>query len=455
MTVQELSKKIAMRTLRAVYVYVMWPVWLIRGGLAFGYLLWLRHSGRQRIGAQPVSPGSSPTIVMLVVTALDRDPRVERGSRTLAANGFNVTIICPAWRGVSPRTAAQMDWGAGVTFRILPKRAARFAFYFPYLYGGSMLRAALREPAWAYHAHDLNTALIGLIAAAHKKVACMCDFHEWYSENVTYHRRSQTYRPHPPLKRRLFQVLEHLALHTATGVITVCESIAEDLEKRFQSPKSVQVIRNIPFLHPVEPGAPPYEALRASLGIAADTRIVLYQGGLGPSRNLEPVIRAMVHVSGAVLVIRGPEHDVYGPAYHALARQVGVRERVYCVGPVPSARVVDAARAGDIGLWTLLANVGLNFHYALGNKIFEYLAAGLPLLVADLPEAQRLVQHYQVGVCFDPDSPASIAAAINRMVHDHGFRETCQAHIPLALQAMQADQEWLKLVDVYRQIIRD
>jgi glycosyltransferase involved in cell wall biosynthesis len=162
----------------------------------------------------------------------------------------------------------------------------------------------------------------------------------------------------------------------------------------------------------------------------------------------------MVHVPGAVLVIRGPEHEVYGPAYHALARRVGVSERVYCVGPVPSARVVEAARAGDIGLWTLLANVGLNFHYALGNKIFEYLAAGLPLLVADLPEARRLVQRYQVGLCFDPDSPASIAAVINRMVHEHGFWETCQAHIPLALQAMQADQEWARLVDVYRKLMR-
>src|SRR5438874_701628 len=141
----ELGKKIALRISRTVYPYVAWPMWLIRGGVVLGYVLWLRRYGRHRMGVQPVSTPSSPTIVMLVVTALDRDPRVERGARTLAANGFKVTILCPAWRGVSPRTAAQMYWGSGVTFRILPRRAARFAFYFPYLFGGSMLRAALRE----------------------------------------------------------------------------------------------------------------------------------------------------------------------------------------------------------------------------------------------------------------------------------------------------------------------
>jgi glycosyltransferase involved in cell wall biosynthesis len=281
----------------------------------------------------------------------------------------------------------------------------------------------------------------------------MCDFHEWYSENVTYHAWSQSYRPHAPLKRWVFQVCEHLALHTATGVITVCESIAEELGKRYQAPKSVHIIRNIPFIHPVTPAASTYQDLRTTLEIAADTLIILYQGGLGPSRNLEPVIKAMAEVPGAVLVIRGPGHEEYGQAYQELARRVGVGEQVHCVEPVLSTRIVEEARAGDIGLWTI-ANVGLNFRYTLANKIFEYLAAGLPLLVADLPEARRVVQRYRVGLCFDPDSPASIARAIAQMVHDHNFREACKANIPLALQAMQADHEWAKLVSLYQQLMR-
>jgi glycosyltransferase involved in cell wall biosynthesis len=160
----------------------------------------------------------------------------------------------------------------------------------------------------------------------------------------------------------------------------------------------------------------------------------------------------MASVPRAVLILRGPGHDVYGAAYQALAQQVGIGDTVYCLAPVPSARVVEEAKAGDVGLWTLLANVGLNFHYALGNKIFEYLAAGLPLLVADLPEARRLVERYQVGLCFDPDSPTAIAAVINRMVEDQRFRETCKANIPRALDALRADQEWDKLVGVYRRL---
>ena len=235
-------------------------------------------------------------------------------------------------------------------------------------------------------------------------------------------------------------------------MITVSEGIGKGLEKRYQAPKSVHIIRNIPFIRHGDRAlaAPEYTDLRKTLGIAADTLIILYQGGLGPSRNLEPVIEAIAGVPRAVLIMRGPEHEVYGPGrIRALAQRVGAGDKMYCLAPVPSARVVEEAKAGDVGLWTLLANVGLNFHYALGNKIFEYLAAGLPLLVADLPEARRLVEQYQVGLCFDPDSPTSIAGAINRMVADHRFREACKANIPPALHALRADQEWNKLVGVY------
>jgi glycosyltransferase involved in cell wall biosynthesis len=390
---------------------------------------------------------------MLVVTALDRDPRVERGARTLAAHGFDVVIICPVWRAEPRAIAAMMHWGSGISFRILPNGVARFAFYFPYVFGFRMLRAAVREAGWAYHAHDLTTSLIGLIAAAKTRAACVCDFHEWYSENVTYQKRLQTYKPHPFLKRRLFQAIERLALHTATEVITVSESIGASLQERYGAPKRVRIIRNIPFVPQSDTAVQPHTDLRAALGIPADQLIVLYQGGLGPSRNLEPVILALASVPKAVLVIRGPEHEVYGPAYRALAQRLGIGKQVYCLEPVPSARVVEEARAGDIGVWTLLANVGLNFYLALGNKIFEYLAAGLPLLVADLPEARKLVEQYQVGVCFDPDSPASIAAALTRMVEDHCFRVACQANIPLALHALRADEEWDKLVRLYRELL--
>jgi glycosyltransferase involved in cell wall biosynthesis len=160
----------------------------------------------------------------------------------------------------------------------------------------------------------------------------------------------------------------------------------------------------------------------------------------------------MAQVKNAVLVIRGPGYESCARGYLQLAERAGAAGRVICLPPVPSDRVVAEARVADVGLWTLLANVGLNFELALPNKVFEYLAAGLPVLAADLPEVRQLIDQYGVGCCFDLTAPDSIARAIHALVDDDRRREQCRQNIARALDDLQADREWNKLVDLYQQI---
>jgi glycosyltransferase involved in cell wall biosynthesis len=419
-------------------------------------LLWysflLRCVRGPRARPRPVQPGEQPRIVMLVCSYLPVDPRVEREAKALVASGFEVTVICPEWSPPAPVP----DWGPHITIRIIPSNGPLHYFdqYFPYVYDERLLEAALAEDAWAYHGHDLNTALPALVAAMKKRVPCVCDFHEWYAENVTFNWTTRVYEPHPKMKRRIYELLEYVAIHSASKVVTVCESIAELLEKQYRSRQKIEVIRNIPHLNrgnsvtrwfPMD--------IRSELGLPRETRVLLYQGGVGPSRNLEPIIRAMAYVKSAVFVIRGPAIDAFGAGYKKLAEECGCGDRVFWLPPVPASDVVLEARSADIGIWTLLSNVGLNFKLALPNKVFEYLAAGVPLLVADLPEARRIVDRYQVGLAFDPEDPRAIADAINRLADDPDMLAICRANIPLALQDMAADREWQKLVDLYRRFI--
>jgi glycosyltransferase involved in cell wall biosynthesis len=428
---------------RTAYAFVFGPLY---AAAALAAYLWLRKAANRRIPLTAAA-ADDPLVVMLVCTNLPVDPRVEREARALAGHGFRVRVICPQWSPVTPLP----DWGPGVTFRILPRHAHRYSMFFPWIFSPSLYRAALAEPAWAYHAHDLDTALPALLAAAKRRVPCVCDFHEWYSENVSYDAILATYRPHRWYKRLLYRAVERLAVRSASRVVTVCDSIGKALEGRYQSPRKVAVIRNIPPITASDPHRPASD-LRARLGIPAQQPVVLYQGGVGPSRNLEPVVRAMALVPDAALVIRGPGVEQSAPAYMRLAAAVGCADRVFCLPAVPSARVVAEARSADLGLWTLLADVGLNFKYALPNKVFEYLAAGLPLLAADLPEVRRLVEEYGIGLCFDPDKPRSIAGAVNRFVQDEGFLRDCRANIAGALDDLRADREWGKLADLYFQL---
>src|SRR5690606_10936682 len=92
-----------------------------------------------------------------------------------------------------------------------------------------------------------------------------------------------------------------------------------------------------------------------------------------------------------------------------------------------------------------------NFYYALPNKIFEYLAAGLPIAGAEFPEVKAIIDQYEVGVTFDPYNPKSIGAALHKL-SDPLFHDKCRQNIPAAIQGLDALNEWRKLVVLYDEI---
>ena len=52
------------------------------------------------------------------------------------------------------------------------------------------------------------------------------------------------------------------------------------------------------------------------------------------------------------------------------------------------------------------------------NKLFEYMAAGLPVIASNFPLWQDIVYGAQCGICADPTDPAEIRKAITKMMND-------------------------------------
>ncbi|MGE0022664.1 MAG: glycosyltransferase [Hyphomicrobium sp.] len=406
------------------------------------FLMWKRSS-RPGVGTN----ASGRTVVMLVVSDLRVDPRVEREARALARAGYDVVAVWPDLRDKPP---PELDWGPRVTFRTLPWDYGTFAYGFPGFLGHKMANIALEYQPLAFHAHDLSTALVGLIAARATGAHLVCDFHEWYSENVTWSVVRGAYVAHDWKVRNAYRFLERMAFKHATAVVTVCESLAREMEREFGARQgSVHVIRNIPSLNSEPTHA--YRPLKDELGLAPETFVLLWQGGVGPSRMIEPIIEALPLVPKCVFVIRGPGIEFYGDGYRRLAEKLGVADRVMLLPPVPSRDVVAAAKGADAGIWTL-PNLCKNFYYALPNKIFEYVAAGLPVLVAHYPEARKLVEGHAIGRCFDPYDPRSIAAAIQSLASSPNLTKQLSERTREALHDMNADAEWDKLVAIYRDL---
>ena len=160
----------------------------------------------------------APHVVMLVVSDLRIDPRVLRSARALAGAGYRVTVMCPDL-STPPLREQPLDWGAGIEIRPLPWQAASYIMHFPWLFGDLMHEAAVAEQPFAFHCHDLTTAVVGLSAARRVGALCVCDFHEWYSENVSWNVEGQCWEPHPALKRNAYRLAERLALERADVVV--------------------------------------------------------------------------------------------------------------------------------------------------------------------------------------------------------------------------------------------
>jgi glycosyltransferase involved in cell wall biosynthesis len=414
--------------------------WSFMDGVATG-------EGRlpSRIGAR----AAGREIVMLIVSDLRFDPRVEREARALASAGYIVTIICPEpSKGAGEKY--NLDWGPGVLIKYVRPACGRFVTQKPGFHAGPLYSEALRMKPFAFHAHDLNTAYAALAAAKARGSHVVVDFHEWFSENVHWDNAKAAWVPFPPDWRRVLQVLETRCLSEASATVTVCDSIADAMVNELGGRRPV-VIRNIPSLNAIP--TKDYPPLKQQLGLPESSFVVLWQGGTGPTRMIEPIIEALAFAPRCIFVVRGPSLQYFGEGYRALAKDMGVEDRLMLVDPVPSGDVVAAARGADAGIWTL-PELCRNFTFALPNKIFEYIASGLPLLAAHYPEAKRLLTEHDVGLTFDPYDPKSIAAAINRLIDDPALAERFRNNASTALRQLDADAEWRKLVTLYDSLPR-
>jgi glycosyltransferase involved in cell wall biosynthesis len=404
------------------------------------------HALRPLPGARPATGENPLEIVMLVVSDLRIDPRVLREAQALARSGYHVKVIVPD-TSKPPLTEAPLDWGPGIEFIPLHWAAASYIMSYPYLLGRMMLDRALQERPFAFHCHDLTTAIIGLAAARKVGSRCVCDFHEWWSENVTYDWDIKRYVPHSEKERLHFRRAENLVMSRADAVITVCDSIADELSREFtDGQRQVHVVRNIPPIEPVN--IEEAVSLRTELGIPDGQMLLLWQGGTGYGRNIEPIIEALAYAPDVTFVIRGPSLDMFGDGYRTLADRISAKDRLILLGPVASSEVVRGAIGADVGIWSL-ETLCKNFTYALPNKVFEYLAAGVPVVGANYPEVKKLLEGAGVGICFDPNSPESIGKALKTLSANPGLRQEMCNRIPDLLGSIRAEKEWLKIVDIY------
>jgi glycosyltransferase involved in cell wall biosynthesis len=174
--------------------------------------------------------------------------------------------------------------------------------------------------------------------------------------------------------------------------------------------------------------APPADRPRRfheALALDPATRVVLFHGGLVEDRGVEQLIAAVPLVPDAVLVLMG-----YGPlvpVVEAARADPGVAERVRLLPAVAPSELVDWVASADVVAMPIQPTT-LNHRFTTPNRLFEAIAAGTPILAADLPGMAAVVRELDGGVLVDPTDPAAIAAGLRDLL----------GRPPAAVEAMRA-----------------
>jgi glycosyltransferase involved in cell wall biosynthesis len=332
-------------------------------------------------------------IANIVLNDFTNDSRVWKTTKYLISIGHRATVVAIHNVGLME---SEVIFGVGVeriklTSRSWPKyKSIQLLKYLEFLF-----RASWRfRHSDIVHCNDLNALPVGLlIKCIGNNVKVIYDCHEYETEiNGLI-----------GIEKIVKKWFERLLILFSDKVITVSDSIASEYARLYNIPKPDLVLNCPAYIE-----QPKTNIFREKLGIRPDQTIFLYQGGLSKGRGIELLLEAFSNLDSDhnVLVCMG-----YGPLEALIRGKATECKTIFFHSAVSPNIVLNYTSAADYGI-SFIEDICLSYRYCLPNKMFEYLMAGLPVLVSNLYEMKRLVEIEGVGIVATANTIAGLRQAV-------------------------------------------
>ncbi len=301
---------------------------------------------------------------------------------TLTAMGNEVTVVCPAYPGVSNEEGVHRL----PSFRA-PTNSRYYVAYplFPGLW--SVMRRSRPDVVHIHSPYNLGRA--GLRIGRVMNIPVVFTYHTMYNMYAHYV---------PVLGRSVSGVIERIALRVARSVdavVTPSKALASYLDERGVRTPLFPIPHGIDLAQ-FQSGDPSF--LKRTLGIPETSKVVLTCSRLGAEKNVETLLRAFAAAANKVdayLVLVGD-----GPlraSLEALAATLGVGDRTRFTGSVQPDRMPDLYAGADMFLFASLTDTQ-------GLVVVEAKAAGLPAVAVGALGVKDMVIHGEDGFLCDNDA---------------------------------------------------
>lgn len=364
----------------------------------------------------------------------DYDGRVFRHAQAVAAMGYDVDLVCP-WKPRSSSLPARLRI---IPFERVGSRGLRRGFLVPQ----RMLPLLLARRYALYHFHDLDILPLFALLKLVTRTPVIYDCHENYAAEMLYRDYSIPDWTRPYLASAVLWG-ERFAALVVRDVVTVVDGQATTFPAPWFRTTLVQNFAELGL----ETGRDPEYLTRADACISIASQYV-DNGALFFGEVAVEVNRRRPNVK-FYTVDRFGSATLRSTVLHSGARLGSRFEMLPNVLPVDIMRNLNRATIG------LALDLDVpHRRAALPTKLFEYMAAGLPVVAADLPNTRAVIEAAGCGILARPGDAQSFAEAICRLVDD---RETARAFGERGLKAYRERFNWesevRKLGPVYARLI--
>lgn len=351
------------------------------------------------------------------------DNRVHKVCSTLSTMGFRVLLVgrkVPKSLPVQPRNYATKR------FRLLFKKGP--LFYAEYNFRSYCF--LLFSNFDVLLSNDLDTLPANFLMAKFLKKPLVYDSHEYFTEVPELINR--------PGVKKIWELLERKMVPHIKHAYTVCHSIAKIYTEKYGTP--FQVVRNVPLANQFE----------ITKHEQHTEKIILYQGAVNIGRGLEQAILAMKYVKNAKLIIAG-DGDIK-PQLESLVEKENLQNKVEFTGRLPLEELTKRTSQADLGL-SIEEDLGLNYRFALPNKLFDYIQAQVPVLVTNLPEMAAIVKKYNVGEITSSLEPEKLAEKISEVMKNQEKRKIWKQNLETAAKELTWENEEEVLREIFTEFL--
>ncbi|MGQ9880688.1 MAG: glycosyltransferase [Armatimonadota bacterium] len=357
------------------------------------------------------------------------DIRVVKMTNTLAQAGYEVIVLARNIKGATEPGASHpyahvvgeksQEWRGRLQLRRLlddiPERW-RAPLTLPY-YVNPVWRRAIRDLVVKDGCRLLSVRDMPLVLAAtavgkRYGVPVIFDMAENYPAVLAVWRRHEGmgnfFKNTVVRNVTLARMVERIAVRESDTVLVVVKEQQERVRRMAPSHSSVVVVENTPVLDAID------NIMRGVAKFQVDITwqyVACYFGVLHPFRSLDVLFCSLGMLPdpsiGAILIGGGK----YAGLVEKQAYQSGVTDRVRFLGWQPY----------DVGLWICRnkAHVGVIPHernehidHTMPNKVYDYMAIGLPIIVSDAPPTKRIVEETGCGLVFRSQDAEDLAEKV-------------------------------------------